>query len=370
MEQELLQEADAIFQINLKRIESNMKEVDSRITVLQESLQKINAAKRENESEKYVQIKRVNEERKIASDCLKDFERPSKTGRLRFDPYRHETGSECNTIGSILHLQAIEVEKCFGEFNVRIADDRNRCDKCDMCLCKSGCIVMTDYNNKRIKKMNNTFKVISSLKLSSNPFGICEINSLMLAISVYQGKILLTSQEDPMTVTNSFDVFGACRGIAYNDGRIYVCCDGNRDRSESPGQIKVFSISGVFQCELSYHGGIELPQRLAFTSSSKGFFVIDGFKGINHVDKMSGVSNNVGKKISGPSGICNIDKNLFCIAVKSCNLLLMSHDGKDQVEMLIKHAGKTNRSCMCFDNKTSRLVVYHIRIVAKFSFIL
>ncbi|XP_060607066.1 E3 ubiquitin-protein ligase TRIM33-like [Ruditapes philippinarum] len=188
MENELLQEADAIFQIKLKRIESNMKEVDARIAVLQESLQKINAAKRENESEKYIQIKRVNEERKTASDCLKDFERPSKTGRLRFDPYRHETGSECNTIGSILHLPAIEVEKCFGEFNVRTADDRNRCDICDMCMCKSGCIVMTDYNNKRIRKMNSAFKVISSLKLSGNPFGICEINSLMLAISVYQGK--------------------------------------------------------------------------------------------------------------------------------------------------------------------------------------
>jgi DNA repair exonuclease SbcCD ATPase subunit len=86
MEMELLQEVAATFQIKLHHIESNVQEVDARIVVLQESLQKINAAKHENESEKYVQIKRVREKYKNTSDCLKEFEGSSKTGTLRFDP--------------------------------------------------------------------------------------------------------------------------------------------------------------------------------------------------------------------------------------------------------------------------------------------
>jgi hypothetical protein len=226
-------------------------------------------------------------------------------------------------------------------------------------MCKNGSIIMADFKNKRIKKMNNSFKVISSLKLSSDPVGICEINSLMLAITLFQGKVLFISQEDPMAVTNSFNVFGTCRGIGYNDGMIYVCCDGRTD-SEGPGQIKVFSISGVFRYELSYHGGLVWPRRVAFSSSSMGVFVIDGYKGIIHIDKTRGVSSNVEKKISGRSCICKINKNLFCVAHESCNLLLMSHDGKDQVEILIQHAGKTKRNGMCFDNKTSRLVVSNL----------
>jgi chromosome segregation ATPase len=151
MEMELLQEMDATFQIKLKHIESNMKEVDLRIAALKESLQKINVSKHENESEKYVQVKLIKEKYKNSMESLKYFERSSKTGTLRFHSFRRETDLKCNTIGSILHLPATEVENCIGEFNIRVAGDKERCEITDMCMCDDGCIVMTDTKNKRIK---------------------------------------------------------------------------------------------------------------------------------------------------------------------------------------------------------------------------
>ncbi|XP_060606371.1 E3 ubiquitin-protein ligase Midline-1-like [Ruditapes philippinarum] len=153
MEIDILQEVDVTFQTKLQHMESNMKQVDERIAVLQENLKKINAAKQENESEKYVQIKLVNEEKKISHDSLENMERSRKTGTLRFEPYRQTTDSECNTIRKILHFLIIEAEN-FTEFNARLKDDKESCNISGMCMCEDGCIIMTDSNNKCIKKVN------------------------------------------------------------------------------------------------------------------------------------------------------------------------------------------------------------------------
>ncbi|XP_060593285.1 E3 ubiquitin-protein ligase Midline-1-like [Ruditapes philippinarum] len=283
MEMELLQEVDATFQTKLQHIESNMKEVDARIVVLQESLQKINAAKHENKSEKYVQIKRIMEKYKNTRHCLKEFEGSSKTGTLRFDPYRQRTDSECNTIGNILHLPAIELGKCT-EFNVRIADDKENSDIIDMCMCEDGCIVMTDYKNKRIKKINESFKVVSSLNVADSPYGICQIGTSLLAVTlVNDRKVQFISQKDKMELQQSFEVGDRCRGIAYNDGMIYVCCGGSEKRKEGVGHIEVYSLTG--KMVTSYYGEIKCPVGVAFPISTVDIFVSDAYKGIFLIDK-------------------------------------------------------------------------------------
>ncbi|XP_060582770.1 uncharacterized protein LOC132739129 [Ruditapes philippinarum] len=360
MEMELLQEVDATFQTKLKHIEANMKEVDARIAALQESLQKINFAKHENESEKYVQVKRIKKKYNNSMDCLKDFERPSKTGTLRFDPYRHETDSECNAIGSILHLPAIEVDNSFGEFNVRIEDDKESCRITDMCMCEDGCIVLSDYSNKRIKKINESFQVVYSLNVTDNPVGICQVGTSLLAVTLINDrKVQFISQKDTMELQQSFEVGDRCRDIAYSDGLIYVCCGGSKTFKESVGHLEVYSFTGTLL--KSYYGEIKYPLRLAFLRSSVKMFVTDRYKGILLIDETGGMTNiNVDNKVfSDAEGICKINKSQFCVAFYlSHNVLLMSCDEKDQIELLARNNGLQNPRGLCFDYKRSRLLVY------------
>jgi hypothetical protein len=360
MEMELLQEVDATFQTKLKHIESNMKEVDLRIAALKESLQKINVAKHENESEKYVQVKRIKEKYKKSMESLKYFERSSKTGTLRFDPYRNETDSECNAIGSILHHPAIEVDNSFGEFNVRIGDDKELCRVSDMCMCEDGCIVMTDYNNNRIKKFNESFHVVSSLNVTDNPVGICVVETSLLAVTLINDrKVQFISQKETMELQQSFEVGDRCRGIAYNDGMIYVCCGGSAaHKEEGVGHIEVYSVTG--KLVTSYYGEIKCPLRLAFPSSRMEIILTDGYKDIILIDKSRRMTNNIvdNKVFSGAEGFCKINKSQLCVAFyNSHNVLLMSHDGKDQVELLAGKNGLQNPMSLCFDYKRSRLLV-------------
>jgi hypothetical protein len=358
MEMELLQEVDATFQIKLQHLESSMKKVDARIAILEESLQKITTAKHENESEKYVQIQLVKEKYQNTIDCLKEFKRENETGKLRFDPYRRGTDSKCNTIGNILHLPAIEVGKCT-EFNVRIADDKKKSDIIEMCMCEDGCIVMTDYNNKRIKKMNESFQVVYSLNVADNPYGICQVGTSLLAVTLINDrKVQFISQKDTMELQQSFEVGDRCRGIAYNDGMIYVCCGGSEKRKEGVGHIEVYSLTG--KMVTLYYGEIKCPVGVAFPISTVDIFVSDAYKGIFLIDKTRGMTNiNVDNNVfSHAEGICKINKSQLCVAFNlSHNVLLMSHDGKDRVELLTGKNGIKNPIGLCFDYKRSRLLV-------------
>jgi hypothetical protein len=360
MEQELLHEVDMTFQTKLQHIESNMKQVDERIASLQESLKKINASKQENESEKYVQIKLVIEKEKIARDSLEDLERSRRTDAIRFEPYRQPTDSECNTVGNILHFPIIEVKQC-AEFNAQLKNDKVSCSISSMCMCEDGCIIMTDYNNKCIKKMNDSFQIIyiSSLNVTDNPVGICEIDSSLIAVTLINDRtVQFISQKETMKLQQSFKVGDRCRGIAYNDGMIYVCCGGFKDRDEGVGHLEVYTVSG--KLVLSHYDEITRPVKVTISNTTMEVFVIDAYKGIFKINENQSMRpiTVVNKHFLIPRYICQINKSQYCVAFeKSHNFLLMSHDGKDQVELLIREDGLKKPICLCFDNKTSRLFV-------------
>ncbi|XP_053404033.1 transcription intermediary factor 1-beta-like [Mercenaria mercenaria] len=243
METELLNEVDASLKMKVQNIDSDIKEVEDTLASLGKDRQKIQAAKSENVSEKYVQVKLGHERQKVATDRLETLERSKKIGRLWFDPYHQITGSKNNIVGQIISYSAIEAERLFGEFDARIGTDGAICIE-DMCLCESGSITMTDYDNKNIKKMNKSYSVTSFLTVNDNPFGICQIDMSLLAVTLTnKKKVQFISQKEPMTLHNSFNVGDRCRGVAYNGGLIYVCCGGSRDRknNEGNGRIEVYT---------------------------------------------------------------------------------------------------------------------------------
>ncbi|XP_060600549.1 uncharacterized protein LOC132753985 [Ruditapes philippinarum] len=225
-----------------------------------------------------------------------------------------------------------------------------------MCICKDRCIIMTDYTNKCIKKMNDSFQIISSLNVTDNPVGICQIDSSLLAVTLINDMaVQFISQKEPMKLQQSFKVGNRCRGIAYNDKMLYVCCGGIEDH-EGVGHLEVYSLSGALLT--SYYGEIELPTRVAISSSAAEIFVIDGYKGILHIDKNQRFIPVDNKASKSTGCICKINKSQFCVAFcNSHNILLMARDGKVQVELLRRKDGIINPIGLCFDNKTSRLLV-------------
>jgi hypothetical protein len=88
-------------------------------------------------------------------------------------------------------------------------------------------------------------------------------------------------------------------------------------------------------------------------------FVSDVYEGIFLVDKNQSIKHiTVDKQLFSDCCVCEINKSQLCVGLyKSNNVLLMSTDGKDKVELLTGQDGFTNPVGLCFDNKTSRLFV-------------
>ena len=358
MEAELLQEVDVIFQTKLQHIESNIKEVDTKISLLQENLNTVKAAMHENASERYVQVHLANEKTKCASDCLENLDRSCETRRIRLDPCSYSSDPKCNIIGKIIHPQEVKAENIFGEFNVRVDSDKKACWITDMCMCEDGSIAMTDFKNKCIKILNESFEVRASIATNDSPDGICQVGPLVLAVTlINERKVQFISRKEPMMLQQSFKVGDRCRGIAHNDGLIYVCCGGAKERKdEGVGHLEVYTISGVLLT--AYYGEMECPGLVTILRSTMEIFVIDRYKGMVIIDNNGSMETmTLKKELSLPYRMCRISGSRFCIAfLDSSKLLLVSCDGKDQEELSLQNSGTAYNNGLCFDSKTSRLV--------------
>ncbi|XP_045200616.2 uncharacterized protein LOC123554483 [Mercenaria mercenaria] len=359
METELLNEVDASFKMKMQNIDSDIKEVEDTLASLKKDRQMIQAAKSENISEKYVQVKLGHERKKIATYRLETLEGSKKIGRLWFDPCHQITDSKINSIGQVTNYSPVEVESFISEFESRVGQDNAICDITDMCLCADGNIVMTDYSNNRIKKMNESYSVTSSLTVSDNPFGICQIDASLLAVTLINKKnVQFISQKKLMTLKKSFKVGDRCRGIAYNDGLIHVCCGGSREqKEEGAGHIEVYTTTGALM--KSYYGEMECPGSIIVPSWGKEIYVTDGY-GVHIIHKEGNRRVVVQKdtKLDKPTGFCLINRSQVCIAgFNSKNIVLMSSDGKMYEELLTEKDGTRNTLSICFVEKQSRLVV-------------
>jgi hypothetical protein len=207
--------------------------------------------------------------------------------------------------------------------------------------------------------MNDSFQIISSLNVTDNPGGICQIDSSLLAVTLMNDKkVQFISQKEPMKLQQSFKVGDRCRGIAYHDGIIYVCCGGYKDHDEGVGHLEIYTISG--KLVLSHYDEITWPVDVTISNTTMEVFVTDVNKGIIHINENRSMRPIIvdNKLFSDPRYICRINKSQYCVGFYTThNFLLMSHDGKDQVELPIREDGLKKPVCLCFDNKTSRLFV-------------
>ncbi|XP_053404030.1 uncharacterized protein LOC123554477 isoform X2 [Mercenaria mercenaria] len=360
METELLNEVDASFKIKVQNIDSDIKKVEDTLASLGKDRQKIQAAKSENVSEKYVQVNLGYERKKIATDRLETLERSKKIGRLWFDPYRQMTGSKVNIIGQVINYSAVEVGSLTEEFDARVGDDNGICIINSIYLCADGDLVLTDYKNKRIKKMNKSYAIISFLNIDDNPFGICQIDMSLLAITLpNEKKVQFISNTEPMRLQKSFDVGDRCRGIAYNDGRIYVCCGGSRKRAEGVGHLEVYTISGALV--KSFYSDMECPVKVTVSNWETEIYVCDGYGDLLIINEKHGNTRKIRKqdmKLVGIIGICWINESQLCIVgYTSMNIVLISCDGQVYEELLTEAHGLANTIDVCFDAKMSSLFV-------------
>jgi ribosome-associated translation inhibitor RaiA len=359
-------EKSLVDDVNLKfvpEIQSTNQSVDTIVNMkasVETSQKNIQEAKQSNEAELFVQLKRGNSSLQTHENTFYSLRSAKGARSVKLLPSNDIKKLLTLDEISLGHISETLVAKStvhHGDFSVRVQSDKSTCKISGICLTTNGSVIIIDNENKRIKKLDDSYAVIEHLDMADPPGCLCELDSTKLAVTVRSNKKVQFVSQQPLRLGTSFPVGDGCRGITCLHGQLYVCCGGWREKGEGPGHIEVYNMTGVLL--RTFYEGLSFPGYISATGEDELFISEDDKSNLMRVSMTSYlVSEMQIKKLSYPAGLCRIGDGQLCIAGnKSNNIVLVSEDGGEQQELLTKKDGTVEPFVVCFDEKHSRLIV-------------
>ena len=294
-------------------------------------------------------IKRASGERRISFTLDKSVEKLlSDVQRLGY-------------FGSLSDVYTVNFES---EYNASIEEDVIRKDLVyfGSAFLKNGSLLLTDFKNKKLKRIEPTFDSLSALDVPGHPFAVCPINKITGAISLpNEQRIQLVSLENPMKLCSSFETEAKCRGLCHYDGELYASSGGGF--SESPAHIRVFSLEGellqLIDPESRGERYLSSPVNLAISVDGETIYIADRNKGIIILNREGSVLDTVCKNsLKTPQDITLGDSGgLIACDHASSSVIYINKDGNKFGVVLKEDENVKNPLSVSYDICTKRLVV-------------
>ncbi|KAH3784350.1 uncharacterized protein LOC127841687 [Dreissena polymorpha] len=131
------------------------------------------------------------------------------------------------------------------EHNVRITSDSNTCWIPAICALPDGQVLVADYNNNKVKLLNQQYQVVSHWDVNARSFDICLITPREVAVAVSNGIIhavqFITVNQGKLVSGRKFQLQHECRGIGHHQGDLFVT---------SGQELYKYTLSGKLICRL------------------------------------------------------------------------------------------------------------------------
>lgn len=264
-------------------------------------------------------------------------------------------------LGTFTHQQKIYTGTFLERHDVSIADEFKDCDMFGSTLLDDGRLLLTDWDNKKVKLLDTSYKVVDQLVLLGHPDDVCSTNPQEAAVTLTMQKLIQFIKLVPkMYISRIIITEEHCRGIDYHDGQIYVACGGFKN--EGDGKIVVYTVSGehVKTIETNNFGQKIFTCPIAVTVVSDGrlIYVTDGKRGIVTLTSNNDVVSVISTKdVSWPCGMC-VDRNdnpLICNA-RSSNVIQFCGFEKVAI-VLTQKDGVRKPHSICYDPNNFRLIM-------------
>ncbi|XP_052221852.1 uncharacterized protein LOC127838265 [Dreissena polymorpha] len=113
--------------------------------------------------------------------------------------------------------------KSKSEFIVRMSSDKSQtCSIRGICCLPSGQVIVTDYDNKKVKLLNQNYNISSYCDVHSGPEGICQITPSEVAVTVYKDVQFISVSNGQLVSGRKFQLLHEVIGIANHHGALYV----------------------------------------------------------------------------------------------------------------------------------------------------
>ena len=242
-------------------------------------------------------------------------------------------------------------EKC-KELNVKVVDDSRICDITGCCILADGSLVLSDFTNKRLKKLSPRGH-ITFIDLPDHPLDVCCLGKSDNKVVVCAGNSLyFVNIKGNMKVARSVTLSHKCNGITYHDDMLYVIDDSSimmyTSNGGKKGLVHTGNTSSSAFCHITTDGN---GTKLYVADERSGLLTFD-FSGAT-------LATLTDRELKEAQGLCvDSEGNVFVCGFESDTVIKVDKYGKTKLRTVIQDGGDiSDPKCLCIDNHASKLFV-------------
>ncbi|XP_053390780.1 uncharacterized protein LOC128553631 isoform X1 [Mercenaria mercenaria] len=246
--------------------------------------------------------------------------------------------------------------KAIRELNIKMQSDASSCWVHGSCLTEDGALLMADFSNKTLKRANNvTTPVLDYCNLPDQPYSVCCIGKQEAAVTLTNNTVQFVSLADQMTPTRQIKLTHKCFGIAYKGDKLYITDYGK--------SLYIYDMTGNLLQKVSQNitgnSLFQWSRHIAFSDTGKETFVTCQAKGLINLDVNARHTNiYTASELSITTGVCSDGRgNLSVCGHGSNSVVQIGQDGNKIGEIVKSSNGLKSPQSLCFDQRTSTLVV-------------
>ncbi|KAH3896447.1 hypothetical protein DPMN_020624 [Dreissena polymorpha] len=144
--------------------------------------------------------------------------------------------------------------------NVKMPSESNTCHITAVCALPNGQVLVGDYDNTKVKLLDQQYRVVGHLDVRVRPQDMCLITPTEVAVAMSNKEVqFITVSQSQLAKGRKLKLQHECTGIALNQDDLYIC---------SGTALYKFTLSGELVCRLYENSSAD------FTGKNHGGFIL------------------------------------------------------------------------------------------------
>lgn len=335
-----------------------IEDIDKVIAAIKDQSRVLKDLDSGDEDELFVQVKTGKKDVDLGLKLLTELEHVSTSLNscdLSFDYRLVNVLEESNLLAELVKETCVTTATFVGDYSVAVQEDKTIPMIGDLCEVNDGELIITDFANSRLKRLDENFCVTSYIDLQTMPYCVCYIGVNTLAVTLINAKVQFVLMKEPMVRTISFSVGERCRGIFCQNKELYVCCGGHS--VDIQGRVEMYDLHGTHM--RTYFAHISMPVNLSVNQSNGNIYITDRRQGLIILDrsfKLKSITKS--REMEYLHGICVTEGRNLCVGdYQNNNIMLLKRDGEFVNFLLTSKDGIDRPMSLCYVQRKQALIV-------------
>ncbi|XP_045211707.1 E3 ubiquitin-protein ligase TRIM71-like [Mercenaria mercenaria] len=365
LEKLTMDKLDAEYKKYNEKVNRDVASCEDIISKLEELTQKLSKDQQLDDANRFIQMRRATHTVSEGQKIVQIQGEANGTEQIQFIPDNrvNEVIKSFPSLGYFASKQKLLQGTLIGQFDVHVGADVTTCQVLGSDFLPDGKAVVTDWENKKLKLLDTSYKVIDYLKLPGCPYSVCSISHNEGVVSITNMKKLQffsIDSRNKIIEGKGLKMSEFCRDVACSNSQIFVVCGALKEGDMN--QISILSMDGKLIRNIESNNSSEnmfiRPQYIALNRIGT-IFIGDEDKGIIALDENGKVVDVFSNKLlKYPHGVTVVNNDqIFACGFGSHNLVQIGRNMVLLGEVLSEKAGFRHPRSVCYDVNSQRILV-------------